>query len=148
MRSCCRVGVSGWVESERVATSKPKPHLVAGNAKFLLAAAKKQMGSLLKQKELPPPTTPRRNAKRADQLVSSFLIKSGYQDSNLGPPAPKAGALTGLRYIPLFLNCGAKVVKIFNVPNFFRTFFTFYCIFLDFCPKIILYSAQRTIFGA
>ena len=28
----------------------------------------------------------------------SFL--SGYQDSNLGPPAPKAGALTGLRYIP------------------------------------------------
>ena len=27
--------------------------------------------------------------------------KSGYQDSNLGPPAPKAGALTGLRYTPL-----------------------------------------------
>ena len=26
---------------------------------------------------------------------------SGYQDSNLGPPAPKAGALTGLRYIPM-----------------------------------------------
>ena len=25
---------------------------------------------------------------------------SGYQDSNLGPPAPKAGALTGLRHIP------------------------------------------------
>ena len=31
-----------------------------------------------------------------------LLISSGYQDSNLGPPAPKAGALTGLRYIP---NC-------------------------------------------
>ena len=28
------------------------------------------------------------------------LNMSGYQDSNLGPPAPKAGALTGLRYIP------------------------------------------------
>ena len=28
------------------------------------------------------------------------FFKSGYQDSNLGPPAPKAGALTGLRYIP------------------------------------------------
>ena len=27
-------------------------------------------------------------------------LLSGYQDSNLGPPAPKAGALTGLRYIP------------------------------------------------
>ena len=29
-----------------------------------------------------------------------FLVLSGYQDSNLGPPAPKAGALTGLRYTP------------------------------------------------
>jgi hypothetical protein len=27
-------------------------------------------------------------------------VVSGYQDSNLGPPAPKAGALTGLRYTP------------------------------------------------
>lgn len=45
---------------------------------------------------------------------------SGYQDSNLGPPAPKAGALTGLRYTPfcesgtLFISdCGAKVGFIF-----------------------------------
>ena len=30
------------------------------------------------------------------------MTVSGYQDSNLGPPAPKAGALTGLRYTP---NC-------------------------------------------
>ena len=29
-----------------------------------------------------------------------LLFMSGYQDSNLGPPAPKAGALTGLRYTP------------------------------------------------
>ena len=29
-----------------------------------------------------------------------FSKSSGYQDSNLGPPAPKAGALTGLRYTP------------------------------------------------
>ncbi len=28
------------------------------------------------------------------------IVLSGYQDSNLGPPAPKAGALTGLRYTP------------------------------------------------
>ena len=28
------------------------------------------------------------------------LILSGWQDSNLRPPAPKAGALTGLRYTP------------------------------------------------
>jgi hypothetical protein len=27
-------------------------------------------------------------------------ILSGWQDSNLRPPAPKAGAITGLRYTP------------------------------------------------
>ena len=30
-------------------------------------------------------------------------LSSGWQDSNLRPPAPKAGAMTGLRYTPLFL---------------------------------------------
>ena len=34
------------------------------------------------------------------QNLEFCLFLSGYQDSNLGPPAPKAGALTGLRYIP------------------------------------------------
>lgn len=29
---------------------------------------------------------------------------SGRQDSNLRPPAPKAGAITGLRYAPKFFN--------------------------------------------
>ncbi len=34
--------------------------------------------------------------------VSSRLkrLLSGWQDSNLRPPAPKAGAITGLRYTP------------------------------------------------
>ena len=27
-------------------------------------------------------------------------LLSGWQDSNLRPPAPKAGAITGLRYTP------------------------------------------------
>ena len=31
---------------------------------------------------------------------NSLITKSGWQDSNLRPPAPKAGALTGLRYTP------------------------------------------------
>ncbi len=31
-----------------------------------------------------------------------FSKKSGHQDSNLGPPGPKPGALTGLRYAPKF----------------------------------------------
>jgi hypothetical protein len=32
------------------------------------------------------------------KLMAKFL--SGWQDSNLRPPAPKAGAITGLRYTP------------------------------------------------
>ena len=31
---------------------------------------------------------------------SNIEILSGWQDLNLRPPAPKAGALTGLRYTP------------------------------------------------
>ena len=31
------------------------------------------------------------------------LSWSGWQDSNLRPPAPKAGAMTGLRYTPSYL---------------------------------------------
>src|SRR5690606_9670772 len=37
------------------------------------------------------------NNKKTEQCVR-FL--SGWQDSNLRPPAPKAGAITGLRYTP------------------------------------------------
>ena len=41
---------------------------------------------------------------------------SGYRDSNPGPPAPKAGALTGLRYIP-FVSNGAKITHFQQTPN-------------------------------
>jgi hypothetical protein len=34
---------------------------------------------------------------------------SGWQDSNLRPPAPKAGALTGLRYTPNFQICFKRI---------------------------------------
>ena len=41
------------------------------------------------------------NRKRLQKtLQAQDSLSSGYQDSNLGPPAPKAGALTGLRYTP------------------------------------------------
>ena len=33
-------------------------------------------------------------------LKSLCIGSSGWQDSNLRPPAPKAGAITGLRYTP------------------------------------------------
>ena len=43
-----------------------------------------------------------------------FRCLSGWRDSNSRPPAPKAGALTGLRYTPsALLNCGAKLQLIF-----------------------------------
>ena len=46
----------------------------------------------------------------------SFTFLSGYQDSNLGPPAPKAGALTGLRYTPkaFFSNAVQRYMFIFK----------------------------------
>ena len=34
------------------------------------------------------------------ELRNLFYFLSGWQDSNLRPPAPKAGAITGLRYTP------------------------------------------------
>ena len=48
-----------------------------------------------------------------------LLISSGYQDSNLGPPAPKAGALTGLRYIPkcFFKTCYSFVLSGYQDSN-------------------------------
>ena len=42
------------------------------------------------------------------------LLLSGWQDSNLRPPAPKAGALTGLRYTPkmgMGVSVGVKIKR-------------------------------------
>ena len=36
------------------------------------------------------------------------IVLSRYQDSNLGPPAPKAGALTGLRYTSFASETGIR----------------------------------------
>ena len=55
------------------------------------------------------------------------LTMSGYQDSNLGPPAPKAGALTGLRYIPwmVFHFERQRYTIFFNLQNFLQLFSIF-----------------------
>ncbi len=37
---------------------------------------------------------------RCSIQLSYATLMSGWQDSNLRPPAPKAGAMTGLRYTP------------------------------------------------
>ncbi len=34
------------------------------------------------------------------RIIPICPVKSGWQDSNLRPPGPKPGAITGLRYIP------------------------------------------------
>ena len=53
-----------------------------------------------------------KNAKKTDDIKNRLLYrkKSGYRDSNPGPPTPEAGALTGLRYIPNILVVRADAV--------------------------------------
>ena len=55
-------------------------------------------------------------------IRSSLNKKSGYQDSNLGPPAPKAGTLTGLRYTP----CYGKKIIIKKIISFFNRHYILY----------------------
>ena len=57
-------------------------------------------------------------------LVDWFVV-SGYLDSNQGLPAPKAGALTGLRYTPSFFS-GAKVVHFPDMTRQKRAIFIFF----------------------
>ena len=47
--------------------------------------------------------------------MNDFYKWSGWQDSNLRPPAPKAGAMTGLRYTPSVE--AANLIKLYRQPN-------------------------------
>ena len=58
------------------------------------------------------PAELRDQSKKKDSKIESFL--SGWQDSNLRPPAPKAGAITGLRYTP---KRAAKLNNFNSQPN-------------------------------
>ena len=49
-------------------------------------------------------------------ITINWLIESGWQDSNLRPPRPKRGAITGLRYTPK-MSCKYKL-KIFLAKQF------------------------------
>ncbi len=49
-------------------------------------------------------------------LIPFCPLKSGRQDSNLRPPAPKAGAITGLRYAPKPKYSGEAVREVFDPP--------------------------------
>ncbi len=57
--------------------------------------------------------------KKSDCLHNRIL--SGWQDSNLRPPGPKPGAITGLRYTPNFLRKGiANVLHNLFYTNVFK----------------------------
>ena len=61
-----------------------------------------------------------------------YRILSGWRDSNSRPPAPKAGILTGLNYIPhtSFSKAGAKVLLFFYMTKCFRKKMQNICIFI------------------
>ena len=50
-------------------------------------------------------------------LTINWLIESGWQDSNLRPPRPKRGAITGLRYTP-------KMVGKYTIKSLSKVFFS------------------------
>ncbi len=54
-----------------------------------------------------------------------LTLLSGWQDSNLRPPAPKAGAITGLRYTPMIVLLKALFIlekrnKFYSVNSNFK----------------------------
>ena len=59
----------------------------------------------------------KKGKEKRDTETRYLFSLSGYQDSNLGPSAPKADALTGLRYTPNRF-ASAKVGKKLLSANF------------------------------
>ena len=65
------------------------------------------------------------NAKRPPKRMTFFL--SGHQDSNLGPPAPKAGALPGCATPRMLVKSGRKgTVFFYSCKYFFKKFSFFF----------------------
>lgn len=44
-------------------------------------------------------------------VIFQTVFLSGWQDSNLRPPGPKPGAMTGLRYTPKLTGCGGCGIR-------------------------------------
>ena len=65
----------------------------------------------------------RRRIRTFDRLLRRQVLypaelcdhSSGWQDSNLRPPAPKAGAITGLRYTPKVLSISIHLSVVYAV---------------------------------
>ena len=75
-----------------------------------------------------------------------YRILSGWRDSNSRPPAPKAGILTGLNYIPhtSFSKASAKVLLFFDMTKYFRKKMHFFFIFFQ-IP--VFFSTFARFFG-
>ena len=90
----------------------------------------------------PSSLSPTRNKPLKSFDFRGSILLSGYQDSNLGPPAPKAGALTGLRYTPIQVLSGIAMQR--------YTFFPYHASFTPKFPiknssRVTLYSPNRFI---
>ena len=70
---------------------------------------------------------------------------SGRRDSNSRPPAPKAGILTGLNYIPhtSFSKAGAKVLLFFDMTKYFSKKSIFFYLFLKIYTFTLIFSAPK-----
>ena len=84
--------------------------------------------------------------KEAIMKFLHYRILSGWRDSNSRPPAPKAGILTGLNYIPLLSlsKAGAKVLLFFDMTKYFRKKMQKRCIFLNIS---VFFSTFARFFG-
>ena len=54
------------------------------------------------------------NKKKSCNKARLFLNVSGWQDSNLRPPRPKRGAMTGLRYTPKLTTANVPLIYSYN----------------------------------
>ena len=85
--------------------------------------------------------------KEAIMKLLHYRILSGWRDSNSRPPAPKAGILTGLNYIPhtSFSKASAKVLLFFDMTKYFEEKMQKKCIFLNISVFFTTFAANLRV---
>ncbi len=88
---------------------------------------------------------------KAPAFAEASLYLSGRQDSNLRPPGPKPGAITGLRYAPNRFSAGCKYTGIslifYNAKQETSTFLWDYSPHSSKLSSMILIKKSRHIVG-
>ena len=98
-----------WLERRRAIGAegtKQTPKIGAWNAPYMPWRTISQRGAQNRHQRLPPKTgmsTKQKSQTPCRYLAFIIFHWSGRGDSNARPPAPKAGALTRLRYAPTFV---------------------------------------------